>query len=830
MMTKLLFITIFSFLGICKIVAQDTNFTISTYRNGNEISSLAISNSSVFVGTTNGVYQRNYNGEIIDIHNFDKGLLSDLAYDIFVQNEDNIWFATANGLHLYNNNKYLIFDKTSGLLNNTILSICSDSIESIWVSNFTGLSKFKNDVWTTYTIPFTDYDTISLRRILCNSGLVWGTAFGYGLYSFNGSKFTVYDSSKGLPGNDVISLQNDISNVLWISTAKNGLAEYRAGSWIKHYDNILDNRVINDFVIDKNNTKWIFTNKGVIKYDQNTWSIPESLSGLYVKTGRIDADNNLWLVTDNQLIKYIPASNSIVRFKVEGLLDSFISTICIDDNNVKWIGNMTGISKLDKDWSTIPFHDIDSLSEGPYIAISDIQHDKNNNIWVSYYSPGNVCVSSFNGAKWQRHYSDKFVMVSSIAIDANNYIWAANSRTGLLYYDGTQWNEAPSTNTRPGEDVHGMVIDKENNIWIGNDPCISRYNGQSYQNFTVAAGVQGIAIDSENKIWVAAQDENQNGLFMYDGSNWKTFNTDSGLAERYVRKVMVDKLDNVWCGYGSKGLTMYDPKKNTWKTYNLSDGLANDQVNALAVDSSNNIYVGTPYGLSVLHPSTVTLKVMGKKNDLKSSNSTIDVPVTVEKFNKIKRVSYVLHYDNNILRFNTLNGGALYGLSLNNFDFSDTLNGNIKFDYKNQHISCQSINKGEIICSLSFEVRNASSDSTEISLSDIVIENFKDEKLGYKVVSHRFKITDWTYSTDENADINSIINLYPNPVTEKLVIDSREQIRNVMIFDMFGKKLKNIDINHSQHIELNVQELTKGIYITKITTVSGERYAKLIKE
>ena len=831
MKTTLLFIALFFFFGTSKLIAQDTSYSISTYRNGNEISSLAISNSSVFVGTTNGVYQRNYNGDIIDIHNYDKGLLSDLAYDIFVQNEDKIWFATANGLHLYNNNKYLIFDKTTGLLNNTILSICSDSIGSIWVANSNGLSKFKNDVWSTYTIPFTGYDTISFERILCNSGLLWGTTSGHGLHSFNGSKFTIYDTSKGLPGNDVISLQNDTANVLWIATANNGLIEHKDGGWIQHYDNILDNRVINDFVIDKNNIKWIFTNNGVIKSDQETWSVPVSLSGLYVKTGRIDADNNLWLVTDTQLIKYMPANNSIVRFKVEGLLDSFISTICIDDNNVKWIGNMTGISKLDKDWSTIPFHDVDSLSEGPYITISDIQQDKNNNIWVSYYSPGNVCVSSFNGTKWQRHYSNIFVAVNSLAVDSNNYIWAANDRTGLLYFNGINWVEAPSTNSLPGSWwSQEVVIDKKNNKWAGTYQCIAKYDGKSYESLSIAPDVQGIAIDSENKLWVAAQDVNQNGLFMYDGFNWKTFNTDSGLAERYVRKVIVDKLDNVWCGYDSKGLTMYNPKKNTWKTYSSSDGLANDQVTALAVDSSNNIYVGTPNGLSILHPSTVTLKVMGKKNDLKSSKITIDVPVTVEKFNKIKHVAYILHFDNNILRFNTLNGGALYDLSINNFDLSDTLNGNIKFDYKNHNIICQSINKGETICNLSFEVRNTSTDSTEIFLSDIVVENFKDEKLGYKVNSTKFKITDWIYAIDENINLNSILSLYPNPANEILIIDSREKIRKVMIFDMSGKTIKKMEINHAQHIELNVEVLVKGIYILKIITESGEKFTKLIKE
>jgi hypothetical protein len=79
---------------------------------------------------------------------------------------------------------------------------------------------------------------------------------------------------------------------------------------------------------------------------------------------------------------------------------------------------------------------------------------------------------------------------------------------------------------------------------------------------------------------------------------------------------------------------------------------------------------------------------------------------------------------------------------------------------------------------------------------------------------------------DVLSDNNLVI--YPNPVTDKLIIENGElKINNVEIFDIAGKKLSTIDY---QLPTINVSVLPAGIYFVKITTDKGVLTNKFIKE
>ena len=78
----------------------------------------------------------------------------------------------------------------------------------------------------------------------------------------------------------------------------------------------------------------------------------------------------------------------------------------------------------------------------------------------------------------------------------------------------------------------------------------------------------------------------------------------------------------------------------------------------------------------------------------------------------------------------------------------------------------------------------------------------------------------------------SMINLYPNPTTGELRIESGElRINSVEIFDVFGRKQKTIlhspfSILHS----IDISHLSNGIYFLKIHTESGIVVKKVVKE
>ena len=91
--------------------------------------------------------------------------------------------------------------------------------------------------------------------------------------------------------------------------------------------------------------------------------------------------------------------------------------------------------------------------------------------------------------------------------------------------------------------------------------------------------------------------------------------------------------------------------------------------------------------------------------------------------------------------------------------------------------------------------------------------------------------TDDEVGVDENEQGN--ITIYPNPTTGELIIDNGElTINSVEVFDVFGRKLKGKGGKEQGggKIQLDISDLSAGIYFVKIRTETGEVVKKVVKE
>ena len=70
-------------------------------------------------------------------------------------------------------------------------------------------------------------------------------------------------------------------------------------------------------------------------------------------------------------------------------------------------------------------------------------------------------------------------------------------------------------------------------------------------------------------------------------------------------------------------------------------------------------------------------------------------------------------------------------------------------------------------------------------------------------------------------------NVFPNPVSDFLKIENLKPNSNMEIVDSSGKLVKSISGNSSDKTEINVRNLTPGIYYLKI---NGESVQKIIKK
>ena len=84
-----------------------------------------------------------------------------------------------------------------------------------------------------------------------------------------------------------------------------------------------------------------------------------------------------------------------------------------------------------------------------------------------------------------------------------------------------------------------------------------------------------------------------------------------------------------------------------------------------------------------------------------------------------------------------------------------------------------------------------------------------------------------------NEYLNYIENIYPNPTDDKLIINIKPnlEIKDLFFIDFSGKliKPKSIDRNKNQ-LDINVSNLSVGIYILKIITSKENINTKIIIE
>ncbi|MFW2137145.1 choice-of-anchor J domain-containing protein [Chryseobacterium sp. TY4] len=70
------------------------------------------------------------------------------------------------------------------------------------------------------------------------------------------------------------------------------------------------------------------------------------------------------------------------------------------------------------------------------------------------------------------------------------------------------------------------------------------------------------------------------------------------------------------------------------------------------------------------------------------------------------------------------------------------------------------------------------------------------------------------------------VSIYPNPTTDVLNISTARKVSAVEVYDMLGRKVDNTTVEQGK---LDVQGLTKGAYVLKVTTDAGTTAHKFIK-
>ncbi|NJK85691.1 MAG: hypothetical protein HC906_06725 [Bacteroidales bacterium] len=305
-----------------------------------------------------------------------------------------------------------------------------------------------------------------------------------------------------------------------------------AQNWINYTKattmNKLCNDTINCVVVDDENRVWFGTENGISLFDGNDWY--SFLPGKKITCGACDKNGILWFGTDSgSIIKYFNQTWEMFSSK-DQLPGNIIYSIGVDDLNNKWFG-----------------------ADQCHLTLYD------NAKWVQYE------ISDLFG------YSTDAYDITSFAFDSSNRVWLGFTSCdwGLLVNYDNNYHLFDI----PHDYISDVVIDEEQNIWVGTANGILKYHDDTFDRFDNLGGitwshVKDIVIDNNNTKWIGTGA----GLFSFDDVNWEGYTTNDGIVSNFINTIAIDHEGSLWLGT-DKGISKY-PSLIT----NLSENQENDEV------------------------------------------------------------------------------------------------------------------------------------------------------------------------------------------------------------------------------------------------------------
>ena len=339
-----------------------TNYTTADGLLDNFVECIDIDvNDNVWFGTSLGVQGFNqsvFSWETYNLTGPLSGMVSENIKEIKltknpqIVGQEQLWIGTDFGAQVpASNPSWVTYDNTNGLVGNQVKSIDEDETGGIWIGTSQGVSYFNVNSWVSYSSPDLHWSGVNATAFDSNGDKWFASPLG-GITHFDGTTFTVYDTSNGLLSQNVTALLIDNQDNKWIGTGS-GISVLDASntSFTQHTRMYIMpppdtlNPVV-DIAMDSYGRIWAaiyvgyLAEGGIAYWDGNQWEdfhVSDGLVGPNVRGLAIDSEDNVWVATSTGVSKIssIPSSlNSVSISNVEVFPNpsSGIITVSSDEN------------------------------------------------------------------------------------------------------------------------------------------------------------------------------------------------------------------------------------------------------------------------------------------------------------------------------------------------------------------------------------------------------------------------------------------------------------------------------------------------------------------
>ncbi len=491
--------------------------------------------NNIYVGSNMGLYMFK-NGELKSI----KKLEGQRINVLYNPDTSVIFIGTDNGLFIYGHNTFKLLKKANGLASDKINCLVMFK-NNLVIGTNGGLSflDLKNQKITNYYVKngLIDENIVTVNN-QDNENLWIGTSSG--ILGFDSKNFSYYNINKDVNSNQIRSVFQDRENNMWFGT-NNGLFKFRDKSFTT-FDKIagLGNSFIFQIFRDNKNNLWVCSqNNGIYCESVGFFKKYDTKSGLTSNTthsGLQDKNGHLLFGSNSDVVEFKNDRFSTIALPkpAQGPFEVMYEA----KNGTIWIGGSNGIINLT--WkNNHPITNFYPIKSANDFAVYGFCEDDSSNLYVGTFKAG---LLKFKNGQFQNlSITKKLNEENFFTIRYFKHHIIAASLNGLLFYN-LKTNQIKRINDEDGlnsELIYSIEFtDFHNSLWIGTNQGINKLNLTKYFNdnkieiisFGRQEGFAGVECNS-NGIWEDA-----------DGTVW--FGTVSGLIKHQPQFFKRNKILN----------------------------------------------------------------------------------------------------------------------------------------------------------------------------------------------------------------------------------------------------------------------------------------------
>jgi ligand-binding sensor domain-containing protein/signal transduction histidine kinase len=508
-----------------------------------------------------------------------------------------------------------VWQTDEGLPNDRVQALAQTPDGFLWVGTFKGLARFDGVEFKTYNEANTpQLKSASITALLADAeGALWIGTEGGGLARLAHGQFSLFTTRDGLAGDNIRALCQCRDRTLWVATTS-GLSCLRNGKFQTYTTREgLRSDAVTALCEDRGSL-WVATVKGLNQFRggvmeaftatnilaeslRRHWTVRPGTMDLFAATDQLSNDSARSLCLDKTYRLWIGAGSGLMWYdtgnfyaytRLQGLSDSFVTTVYEDSRDNLWVGTYSGLDRFMEG----RFHAELNDHGVSYGQVNVIFEDTRGDVWVGLreglvrLTPKPFSVQTQREGLSHNH-------VTSVLEDHLERLWVGTSGGGLNQVTQEKVLVYGTANQLSSDYILALCEGKDGSIWAGADNSggLFRLKNQSVTHYTARDGlvdgtVSALHEDPAGDLWIGTRQ----GLCRLSGG---VFVTETNAQNQLIRAICEAAGGQLWFG-GDAGLM----RRRNGTIENLSGNgmFPAETVSALYADPKGSLWVGTLSG------------------------------------------------------------------------------------------------------------------------------------------------------------------------------------------------------------------------------------------